>query len=133
MKETPVLYLSYTDLSPSIENIYIDETHQKIIAVLRRQFLDWSQFFDKYGSEFSLGFFVSTKKGTEQLTIFGPSVSRKMKVVDFSIFLPDEIKDLNHYLDLVFEGIGVVLARFKVDENEILKMKNECKKELNLI
>ena len=127
------VYLSYINLTPGFTNIYSDVTHQKVILPLRNHFFEWNHFFEKYGADFSLGFYVSTKRGTEQLEIKGPSISRKMKIVDFSIFLPDQIKDIDHYIDLVFEGVGIVLSRFKVSENEILKMKNECKKDLNLI
>jgi hypothetical protein len=127
------IYLAYTILTPEFDNPYSTVSHQIIIKILRDRFFSWKPFFEKYQSDFSLGFYISLKKGTEKLTIFGPSISKKMKIVDFSVFLPDEIKDLNHYIDLAFEGFGIVLAKFKVDESEILEMKNECKRELNLV
>lgn len=127
------VYLSYTDLTPGLENNFCDISHQSLIKPLRKRFITWKGFFQKYGHEFSLGFFVSTKKDTEKIVVLGPSISKKKNIADYSIFLPDEIKDLNHYIDLVFYGIQQVLAKYNVSESEILEMKAECKKELNLI
>ena len=131
--KTQTVYLAYANLTPNFKNSYSDFTHQIIIKSLRKNFFSWNCFFEKYGTEFSIGFYINTKKGTDILKILGPSVSKKMKIVDFSIFLPDEVKDLNHYIDLVFEGFGIVLAKLEVDKVEVLEMKNECKQELNLM
>lgn len=131
--KTQTAYLAYANLTPNLKNAYSDFTHQIIIKSLRKNFFSWNYFFEKYGKEFSIGFYINTKKGTDTLKILGPSVSKKMAIVDFSIFLPDEVSDINHYIDLAFEGFGIVLAKFKVDESEILEMKNECKRELNLV
>lgn len=126
------VYMSYFNLTPNFENKYFHNNHSEIIKILREQFPFWKGIFDKYGDDFSIGFMVTRKKGTEILTIKGPSVSKKMKIVDFSLFLPDEIKDLNHYIDLVFEGVGIVLQKYGVQNSAIEEMKNECKKELEL-
>lgn len=124
-------YMSYFNLTPNFENKYFHSNHAEVIKILREHFPLWKGIFEKYGDDFSIGFMVTRKRGTEVLTIKGPSVSKKMKVVDFSLFLPDEIKDLNHYIDLVFEGVGVVLARYGVPDREILEMKEKCKNEIS--
>ncbi len=126
-------YLTHFNLTPNFENEFFGKEFKSIIKILRNNFINWQGIFDKYGSDFSIGFMITRKKGTEQLTVLGPTVSKKMKIVDYSIFLPDEIKDLNHYIDLVFEGIGIVLAKFNVSEDEVTNMKIECMTELNLL
>lgn len=125
-------YVSYVNLTPDLKNSFSSVSHQQIMTPLRKHFFQWSVFFDKYGSDYSMGFFITTMKGINQIEIKKPSVSKKMKIVDYSIFLPDEIKDLNHYIDLVFEGIGIVLGKFNVPLEEVEKMKSECKVEIGL-
>lgn len=127
-----ILYLLYGNLTPQIKNRFDEVSHLILIKVLRNHFQDWIDFETKYSPEFSLGLFITTQFGTQELVVKGPKISKKMKIVNYSIFLPDEIKDLNHYIDLVFEGIGIVLSRYNVPESEIAKMKNECKSELRV-
>ncbi|UBM60816.1 hypothetical protein LAG90_09225 [Marinilongibacter aquaticus] len=125
-------YLSYFNLTPNFENEFFHKNHEEIITVLRRHFPEWKKIKDKHGKGFSIGFMVTRKKGTDNLTIKGPSISKKLQIVDYTIFLPDEITDLNHYIDLVFEGIGTVLAKYNIPESEALTMKIECKNEMAL-
>lgn len=125
-------YLAYTDLTPGHENSFVDFTHKFIIKILRDNFPKWSEFFNKYGKEYSIGFYVSTKKGTNEMKLYGPSISKKLQIVDYTIFLPDEIIDLNHYIDLIFEGVGIVLSKYGVSQREILAMKEKCKRDLDL-
>jgi len=126
------LYLSYLDLSPELSNTFTDSTHQIITNNLRLSFPDWVGFFYKY-PDYSLGFIIVTKNGIEQLHIKGPSVSRKMKIVDFSIFLPNKIDTISEYIDCLFEGITLSLAKYKIDEAALCSIKEKCKKELGII
>jgi uncharacterized protein YfkK (UPF0435 family) len=125
-------YMSYFNLTPNFENKFFHSNHQEIIEVLRKYFPNWTKIFEKHGEGFSIGFMVTRKRGTENLTIKGPSVSKKLQIVDYSIFLPDEIKDLNHYIDLIFEGVGIVLAKYDISKSEISKMKEECKIDISI-
>ncbi len=122
----------YLELSPNFENIYRVQTSQIIKNCLNKYFDNWKEFKKKYPSH-TFNFYIVSKKNTEMLLIKGPTVSKKHQTVDFSIFLPDEILDLNHYVQLIFEGIGMVLQKFGIKNIEIEKMKNECKKELGLV
>lgn len=131
MKQQTV-YLAYTSLTPGLKNLYATETHKNIIDTLRKKFFTWNNFFSKHGEDYSMGFYISKKAGTTNLTYFGPSISKKMKIVDYTMFIPDEIKSLDEYLDIVFEGFGYFLARYDISIIEIEEMKNECKKELGL-
>lgn len=126
------LYISYIDLTPGLENKYAEIAHKSIINTLRLSFFSWNSFFSNYGKEYSIGFFVTTKKGTSNLITYGPTLSKRKIIVDYSIFLPDEIRGIEHYIDLVFEGFKVILTKYEVPEDEILRMKNECKRELDL-
>jgi hypothetical protein len=126
------VYLSYTNLTPGLKNNHGSNSHQTIIKTLREHFFQWSGFFLKHGNDYSIGFYISTKKGTEKLNYFGPSISKKMKIVDYTMFIPDEIKNLENYLDTVFEGFEHFLTQYSIGSLEIEAMKNECKKELGL-
>jgi hypothetical protein len=130
--KTQTVYLSYIALTPNFENNCFGQSHSEILKPLRDNFRYWNGFFNKYDLEYSIGFIVASKKGTNRLEIKGPTLWKRKKYVDFSIFLPDEIKDLDHYIDLVFEGIGLVLAKYEVPDSVIQEMNSECKKELGL-
>ncbi|HEX8738059.1 MAG TPA: hypothetical protein VF721_22185 [Pyrinomonadaceae bacterium] len=133
-----ILYVSYLDLSVNLGNPFISLTHKPIVNRLRSRFLNWKGFFRKY-ENYNLGFIVATKRGIRELEVKGPSVSRKMKLVDFSIFLPEKVEalnpnkaeDINSYLDLVFLGISMALAKYQISKVEIEKINEECKRELN--
>jgi hypothetical protein len=130
--KNPMVYLSYLTLTPGYTNLFSSGTHKTILEKLRTYFPNWLGFIDKHQG-YSLGFIIVTKKGIEQLEVKGPSISKKMKVVDFSIFLPDKIENLKHYLDLVFQGISISLSKYKIAEIEILKMRTECAKEFGVV
>jgi hypothetical protein len=124
-------YICYTILSVGLSNEFHIPTHHVLEDALSKYFPTWQKFFAKYEG-YSLGFFVSKKRGTEGLKVLGPSISRKMKVVDFSIFLPDEVKDMNEYVDLVFSGISSALAKYDVSKEELERIRDECKNELGI-
>ena len=127
----PILYLSYLNLTPGLTNQFSDESHQVVIRLLRKEFSSWSGFFSKY-PDFDLGFIVVTKKNNQDLIVRGPAVSKKEKLIDYSIFLPEVLPDLSQYLDLIFEGFSKVVSNFGVDRNNIMRLKSQCKSELRL-
>ena len=129
MKEKRV-YVTYVGLTPGLENIYHDFTHDAIVNCLREHFDSWQGFFSKYDN-YSLGFYVVTKKGIAVLETKGPSISKKMQIADFSIFLPEIIDNQDHYIDLVFQGISIILLKYNVSIDEVMSIKLECKKELS--
>jgi hypothetical protein len=128
-KVMPLLYLSYIDLTPGLENPFSDLSHKIILAILREQFLKWSFFFTNY-PDHSLGYIVTTRKETKVLEVKGPTIFKKKKVVDYSIFIPNSDYDINQYIDLVFEGIGISLKAYQVEEKQIILMREECKRKL---
>ena len=115
-----MLYLSYIDLTPGLENLFSNTSHQALISFLRANFNNWTGFFQKY-PDHSLGLIIVTKKGVNELSIKGPSISSKSKLVDYSIFLPEDIRNMNDYLDNVFMGLKTILKNYKVDESETFK------------
>jgi hypothetical protein len=133
------LFVSYIDLSVGLRNPFNNLTHQIVVRNLRERFLGWKGFFDKY-EEYSLGFIVATQKGTGKLSVKGPSISRKMKVVDFSIFLPDHVAELLptstdnvlSYLDAVFAGISSALDQYGIKESEIEVIREKSKREIQV-
>ena len=118
-------------LTPGMYDKHYDTIYEPLKSILVNNRNLWGNDTNKY-KDFKLTFYIVTKKGVDDLYTKGPSVSKKYLTVDYSIFLPDEIKDLNHYIDLVFEGVGIVLQKYGVQNSAIEEMKNECKKELEL-
>jgi hypothetical protein len=66
------------------------------------------------------------------LEVKGPDISRRHKEYVYGIYLPEAIADVHEYLDLVFAGIGQVVAGFGVGAEEVAQMKQECKARLGL-
>jgi hypothetical protein len=138
-RRVSTLYVSYINLSVGLGNPFNDFTHQIVLRNLRERFAEWKGFFDKY-EDYSLGFIIATEKGTAKLTVKGSSVSRRMKAVDFSIFLPDQIAELKptttenvfRYLDAVFKGISSALDNYGVDDSEIESIRDKCKREIQI-
>lgn len=126
-----MLYLSYIDLTPGLENRFCDSTHKAVIEVLRKYFVTWEGFFNKY-PEHSLAYVVTTKKDIKELEVKGPTIFKKKRTVDYAIFLPNVAYTLEEYIDFVFRGIAISLKEFGVEENAIALMRGECKKTLNL-
>lgn len=131
-------YISYVGLAPDLGNPFFSLTNETVVKSFRSRYLGWQNFFARYEG-YSLGFIIVTDRGINELFIEGPSASKKLKLVDFSIFLPEEIenlkpdksRDVGKYLDLVFSGITEALSKFEVSETEINKIKEECKRELH--
>lgn len=115
-----MLYLSYIDLTPGLENKFSTTSHHSVINVLRRHFDNWTNFFDKY-PDHSLGLIVATKEGVTDLNVKGPTISKKSKTVDYSIFIPQDINDMTMYLDNIFKGLNIILKNYDIKETHALK------------
>jgi hypothetical protein len=60
------------------------------------------QFRNKFGAEFGLGIRVSAKQEIDQPEIRGPTVFKRDKDVEFSIFLPHRSKDYHESTEASF-------------------------------
>ena len=122
----------YLDLTPNYENQFRELSSACVKKILNDNFENWHHFKIKYPNYIISLYFIK-KRGTLSLVIKGPTISKKQETVDYSIFLPDEINNLEDYLNIIFEGVGKVLGKYSVGIKEIENMKNECKKELGLL
>jgi hypothetical protein len=133
-----MLYISYIDLSPGIDNPLIDGTHHVLVRRLRESFEGWTNFRHRY-PDYDLGFIVSTRLGSSVVEVKGPTVSKRSKVVDFAIHLPAEIdrfspddpKDVCIYLSWILDGVGEALQQL-VDWAEIQTLKRNCADDLHI-
>lgn len=121
----------YLELTPNFNNEFMPSTSRCIKNVLNKHFGRWEGFKNEY-PDYILSIFFVKKRGTDSLLIKGPTVSKRYKTVEYSLFLLDEINDLSYYLDTVFDGIGIILEKYGVSNSEVLNMKKECKKDLEL-
>ncbi|MBT1699247.1 hypothetical protein KK083_20285 [Fulvivirgaceae bacterium PWU4] len=74
---------------------------------------------------FSLGVIISTRKSKTDLSIQGPSISKKYKMVDYTIWIPylKVIKSsslLETYLDFISEGIILVFEDLGRDNKKLI-------------
>lgn len=93
------------------------------------------KFTELHGDDYSLGFYISAKKELEINEIVGPSIYKKDKDIEYSIFLPytqimKQSEPNRSALENLFGGIYYVLGEYEVD---ITKLKNEEKKIIDKI
>lgn len=130
------LFISYIILSPDLDNQFSDLTHKGIVEKLRNAFPNWKGFHKSF-KDYNLGFTIVMDRGIDALQVKGPTIFRRTKDVDFSIFLPEKVEllnpdkyeDIEYYLDLIFSGLEIVLSQYDVRNEEIELIKNECKNE----
>lgn len=131
------LFISYINLSPELRNPFSSTTHGVLVDKFNERFATWEGFFRAYEG-YDLAFIIVTDEGVGKLEVKGPTVFRKTKTVDFSIFLPENIdtlvpenpQDFRIYLDWVFSGISSAIVRYGVSQEDIEIIKDECLLEL---
>ena len=123
--------VSVTYFQWGAKNPYHSETHRAIRETLNAYFPTWKGFL-KRKPDYNLWSYVVAKQGVTNLEVKGPDISRRHKEYVYGIYLPEAIADVREYLDLVFAGIGQVVAGFRVGAEEVAQMKEECKAKLGL-
>lgn len=128
-----MLRITYFDFSANVglENHFSNATHRIIWEILNAHFPNWKGFRQRK-QDYKLWFTLVTKKDVMHLEVKGPDISRRHKEYHYAIYLPENIADVNAYIDLVFQGFAQVLTEFDVSQDEIETIKQECKIRLNL-
>lgn len=91
-----------------------------------------SYFSQKYGMEFDLIFNMSAKTGIEDVQVFGPTVFKRTKDVEYTVFIPFNLEtskrtNLKKVLRFLFKGICDVLNQLEFNiENILKKQENWC-------
>jgi hypothetical protein len=114
-------------ISHKVDQLILD----KMISNLPRE----NQQIVKNGQAYDLGVIVSTKKQIIEMSIQGPSFSKKYKMVDYTLWLPYSkiIKAQNileAYLDFVTMALQAVFQRNAYPTDIIKKVMNEVKSEV---
>lgn len=123
--------VSVTCFQWGAKNPYYNETNWAVHETLNAHFPTWTGF-RKRKPDYDLWFNLVSKHGVTTLAVKGPDISRRHKEYVYGIYLPEVIADVHEYLDLVFAGIGQVLAGFGVSADDVAQMKQECKAKLGL-
>ena len=79
-----------------------------------------SRFIKKYGDDYRLIFNVSAKKAIQENEIKGPTVYRRARDVEFTIFLPFDVIACQSRIDeaalrYLLKGVGTVLELLGMD------------------
>lgn len=120
----PKIRIGYFNLTEGLSNEYA-WTYDVLIDVLNSHFHENSELYEKTDG-FDFGFLICTKKESPNLQIKGPRKSKKYKVIEYSLFLPTEIKTLDDYLEIIWKGFGEVLGKFEVSGTEVEEMSRKC-------
>lgn len=92
-----------------------------------------SEFTQKYGSDFELMFRVSAKKGITDHEVRGPTVFKRTKDVEYTIFLPFDIitrqadaprqalKYLLKGVYDVFDSLGIDTSKLLADQDHLIE------------
>ncbi len=85
-----------------------------------------SKFVKKYGEDFELIFYISAKRGLQDNEIRGPTVFKKAKDVEYTVFLPFDViiphaDAPRHALRFLLKGMGDVFDKLKIDKTRFLE------------
>jgi hypothetical protein len=127
-----MIYVSYINLSPGLDNHYSASTHHVIWETLNKHSPEWAGFY-KGRRDYNLSFTISTKNGVKETIARGPDIYRRDKEYHYAIYIPEKISDVSEYLDAVFQGVKQVLSNFDVQASDVEKIKLECKAKLELV
>ena len=122
------VYVSQIYISPGVN---FDFTHhfQKLLSEeLSAMVAQTGGFMRKYGPEFDLIFNMSAKKEIHENEIRGPSVYKKDKDVEFTIFLPFDVigASTDRYrvaLKFLLDGIRTVFDKLGIDSAKLEERK----------
>ncbi len=79
-----------------------------------------TKFIQRYGADWELVFRISAKRAIPDNEIRGPSVFKKDKDVEFTIFLPfDVIRSSASAIEFLLQGVCTVLASLGFDTTQI--------------
>jgi hypothetical protein len=86
------------------------------------------QFAKRYGPGFNLGFNISAKRGLKDNEIAGPSVMKKAKEIEYTIFLPFDVVErqpepARSALEFLFAGVCSVLGSLHIDATTLRENK----------
>jgi hypothetical protein len=96
------------------------------------------EFSRRYGSDFRIIFTLSAKRDISFPEIVGPTVYKKTKDVEYSIFIPHDGSDANKLVDYTkpirnfLLGVSSALERLKLDANEVKNNIDSIVKEITL-
>lgn len=84
-----------------------------------------ARFLKKYGEDFELTFNVSAKQRLQDNEIRGPTVFRKTKDVEYTVFLPFDVimphaDAPRHALRFLLKGVCEVFDRLEIDKTRLL-------------
>jgi hypothetical protein len=84
------------------------------------------KFIEEYGSDFNLIFRISAKKKLQDNEIRGPTVFRKGKNVEYTVFLPFDI--ISHHSDVpqsalkfLLKGVCSVFQSLGIDTSKVIE------------
>lgn len=126
-----ILSIVHVDLSPELKNEFRKSVGLELSEILKRNFLSWKGFFDKFPN-YSLCFYIVTKKEVEEIEIKGPGIFKKDKEIEYSLFMPNISYNILTYIDTIFEGLSRILENYGIEANDVKKMKQELLASLNL-
>jgi hypothetical protein len=83
------------------------------------------KYLKKYGEDFELIFYMSAKRGPQDNEIRGPTVFKKAKDVEYTVFLPFDVISRDgdaprHCLRFLLKGICDVLDKLEIDKTRLL-------------
>jgi hypothetical protein len=119
------VYVSQIYIEPGISYPF---THvfQKYLSSLASDDTKCSeQFRTRYGEDYDLIFNVSAKTGLVSPEIKGPTVFKREKTVEYTVFLPFQIeqnisdKSLTNAIKLLLNCMNTVLSSFSMTSNRI--------------
>jgi len=88
------------------------------------------------GESYSLGIVVSTGEDVAELSVLGPSISKKYKMIDYAVWIPyrkviESENVLMSYIDYLYQGIVIVLKKYDYPTAVVAEIFEDVKREVN--
>ena len=124
--------VAYIYLDPDVDNPCQSFAHKALERRLNEHFPEW-EGFHKANPNFNLGFVVGMNLGIAKLEVKGPTKFKGMQTVDYSIFLPTWVRDLDcskasdveTYITLFVNGVERCMEKYKVPASEFSSLHSE--------
>jgi hypothetical protein len=119
------IYVSQIYVEPRVSYPFSHVFQKYLSALASEDTSGTEQFFSKYGEDYELVFNVSAKTGLNSPEIKGPTVFKRGKTVEYTIFLPFERDvgldkaSLSRALRLLLSSMNAVLSDLGMNTNRM--------------
>ena len=130
------VYVVQIYIEPGVDFPFSYHLQRRLAREIRALVRPSPMFIRKYGRDFKLGLNISAKRRIKDNEVRGPTVFRKAKDVEYSIFLPFDVimrdkKAPKTALKFLLRGIRSVLQSLDIDSGKLAESQESLIEEIS--